>query len=910
MSLVPGVRLGAYEILGLIGTGGMGEVYKARDTRLDRTVALKVLSAHGATDPDRRARFDREARAVAALNHPHICQLHDVCEAANSEALAPPIGFLVMEYLEGQTLEERLLRGPLPPADVLRYAVELADALDHAHRRGLVHRDVKPANVMLTKAGAKLLDFGISRLQAPADLPALSTVTTGSAPLTAAGTVLGTYPYMAPEQLTGHEADARSDIFAFGAVLYEMATGTRAFNGASAATLIGAILHTDPPPPSEVHSLVPSALDRGVARCLAKDPDDRWQSARDLMLELKWIADHAAPLAVAAVKQPRRARLLVVVSATLAVLAIAAAAFTVASARRASQQAAPAMRLTFTPPEGIALPDVRIGGPVTISPDGHYFAFAGNGSDGRQLLWIRALESPDAQPLAGTDGAANPFWSPDSRSIGFFAQEKLKKVQLSGTPPQTLCGAPQSRGGTWSRDDVIVFAAGGGHELSHISARGGMATAIPADGKNVERYFPSFLPDGRHFVYSGRPQKEGIYLAALDSSETTLVLGNYVSVTYVPGYLLGLVRLSRGGPYTLMAHPFDSTNYQLTGAAFPVADQVAYYSGPSLGVYSASETGALVYGRNQTSATQLIWFDRKGRALGNIGGAVAYRQPSLSPDEKNVAVVRGGLETEGEDLWLVDTTRQVPSRFTFYGNLNFMPVWSPDGTQIVFASPRESAANLFLKSATTTESEERLFNSAFNSQPTDWSPDGRFIVYASQHPRNGWDLMVLPMATDTDRRPEPLVVTPYDEHLGRVSPDGRWLAYVSDESGTFEVYVRRFREPGIGRRISTSGGTAPRWRADGRELFYIDSNRTLMSVPLTSGASLEASAPAMLFRTQIADRGFSEPLKAPLRANYAVTRDGRNFLIDTIIDESDPVPATIVLNWTARSADAVGRGRQ
>ena len=501
MALTVGARLGPYEIISAIGAGGMGQVYKARDTRLDRVVAIKILGEQFAGDADRRARFEREAHAVAALNHPHICHLHDVGEAPGGEASggkAESIRFLVMEYLEGQTLEDRLVRGRLPAADVLRYAVELADALDHAHRRGLVHRDLKPGNVMLTKSGAKLLDFGISRLQARPDLTALATVTAGAGPLTAEGTVLGTYPYMAPEQLSGRDTDARSDIFAFGAMLYEMATGRRAFEGTTAATLVGAILHTDPPPVSAMQPLAPYGLDRVVSRCLAKDPDDRWQTARDLMLELKWIAEHAVPPPFDR-KRDKKLALLASTAAAVAVVAVAALAFTIANGRLSPAEE-PIVRLPFSPPDGLTTADVSTGGAVTISPDGQRLVFVATGDDGRQLLWVRPLDSLDARPLPETDGGNFPFWSADNRTVGFFAQGKLKKIQIAGGPPQTVCDALQPRGGTWSRDDAIVFSAGAGYELYRVPAGGGVATAIPADGFNQERLRPSFLPDGRHFV--------------------------------------------------------------------------------------------------------------------------------------------------------------------------------------------------------------------------------------------------------------------------------------------------------------------------------------------------------------------------------------------------------------------------
>jgi serine/threonine protein kinase/Tol biopolymer transport system component len=896
MSLTPGVRLGAYEVLGLIGAGGMGEVYKARDTRLDRTVAIKVLPEELAANPDRRMRFEREARAVAALNHSHICALHDVGESPSPGATASSpesIRFLVMEYLEGQTLAERLVRGPLPASEVLRCAIELADALDHAHRRGLVHRDLKPGNVMMTKGGAKLLDFGLSRLQSSQDLLALSTIAPGGVPLTAEGTVLGTFPYMAPEQLAGREADARSDIFAFGAMVYEMATGRRAFEGTTAATLIGAILHTDPPPASSLQPLTPAALDRIVARCLAKDPDDRWQSARDLMLELKWIAEHATPPEASSGRQ-RKFGLIASAASTVAVLAIAALAFmTVAYIRRAPSEE-PVVRLPFSPPDGLALDDETLGDAVTISPDGQRLVFVATGADGKQLLWVRPLDSLAAQPLVGTDGGAYPFWSPDSRFIGFFAQGKLRKIQVAEGPPQTLCDALQPRGGSWSRDDVVVFAAGAGYEFYRVSAGGGMATAIPADGINQERLQPSFLPDGRHFLYYGRPQQFGIYVGLLDSSKVTLLSKDYVAVASAsPGYLLFLRGTSQASiAMTLLAQPFDPASLQLTGDPEAVADRIRYDSLLAHGAFSVSKNGTLVYGTVESRTTQLKWFDRSGKPLGNVGSSGAFSQPALSPDEKTIAVRRTDPESQDSDLWLIETTRGIELRFTTYGTINFNPVWSPDGTQIVFASSRLAPPHLYLK-ASSGGDEQLLFQSNFVSHTTDWSREGRFIIYAAQNPRTGWDLMRLPMSVaDAERKPETLLQTAFNEHLGRVSPDGRWLAYMSDESGRNDVYVRTFPDSGAKWLISTNGGVDPRWRADGTELFYLAADGSLMAVSIKPGPVFEPGAAVALFKTRMSPPHFWEQ-------NYAVTRDGGRFLINTITEESASVPTKIIFNWTA-----------
>src|SRR5262245_2222066 len=707
MSLAPGVRLGPYEVVRLIGAGGMGQVYKARDVRLDRTVAIKVLSEQFALDGDRRARFEREARAVAALNHPHICAVHDVGETVEiASAGRETIRFLVMEHLEGHTLADRLVRGPLPIEDVIRYAIELADALDHAHRQGLVHRDLKPGNVMVTKTGVKLLDFGLSKLHPSPDLITLATVSAGGAPLTSEGTVLGTFPYMAPEQLAGHEADARSDIFAFGAIVHEMATGRRAFEGTTAATVIGAILHKDPPPLSSLQPLTPPGLDRIVSRCLTKDPDDRWQSARDLTFELQWIAEHTERSASRATVGTRHRIRGLMASAVFAVLTIAAAAFTVGYVRREPIDGA-TVRLTFLPPKELQQAQVRFGGPVTISPDGKHLAYVAAGADGKQLLWLQAMDSSSPRALVATEGAAYPFWSPDSRSLGFFAQGRLKRINIDAGPPQILSDALLPRGGAWSRAGVIVYSVGAGRELYQI-VPGGIASPVPADGINEERHWPSFLPDGRHVLYFGRRQKPGIYVASLERGETKLLAsGPYMGVAYAsPGYLLILNGGAMAG--TLMAQPFDPRRLQFTGEAVPLAQQVPFFPLYARGDFSVSENGTLVYGTLRTQTTQLRWFDRQGKELGQVPEATGYERPTLSPDEKTIAADRLDPETQSQDVWFIETAGGATSRLTTNPGLDQVGMWSPNGKRIVIASTREGKAYRYLKTIDGTGEEQSL----------------------------------------------------------------------------------------------------------------------------------------------------------------------------------------------------------
>jgi serine/threonine protein kinase len=899
MSLAPGARLGAYEVLRLIGAGGMGEVYRARDTRLDRTVAIKVLPEQFAADPERRERFERECRAVAALNHPNICDLHDVGEASISGSRGKAIRFLVMEYLEGETLAERLLRGPLATSEVLRFAIELADALDHAHRRGLVHRDLKPGNVMITKAGAKLLDFGLSKLQPGANLLALSTLSPGDAPLTAVGEVLGTYPYIAPEQLMGRETDARSDIFALGAMVYEMVTGRRAFEGTTAATVMGAVLHIDPPPVSSLQPMTPPALDRIVTRCLAKDPDDRWQTARDLVLELKWIAEHPS---VRVEERTRRAKRKFGLMASAGLLI----SFLVVATAIIYVQPTPAgnfsVRLTFSPPGGVTLADLADAGPVTLSPDGRRVAFVASGSDGKRLLWVRELESADAKALPGTDGASYPFWSPDSRLIGFFANGNLKKINAGGGPPQTISPATQARGGTWNQNGVIVFSGDVGQQLYRTSADGGSAVPLLGSQANRENYWPSFLADGRHFLYFGRPERPGIYLASLDSNDVTLLAAAYVGAAQVPGYLLLLQSGSASGASqtaTLIARPFDEDRLQLTGEGFSIADRVAYRTLWARGGFSVSNNGTLIVERD-TESSEVVWFDRRGQRLQTVaGGATTYLQrPALAPDDTIVAMDEVDSVVQTPDIHLYDLVRGVESRLTSDPAMDAGARWSPDGTQVVFASSRDDLPpNLFRAAVNGRGREERLLTSRLVQHPTDWSRDGRSIVFAMLDPRTQWDLWLLPMNRDVatgERTPAPLLRTPFNEYNGQLSRDGTWMAYESDESGEWEIYLRKVAAPadGVRRQISTDGGVWPVWRGDGQELFYIKADGTLMTVAVKRGRELEAGAPRALFNTHVAD------LWQRLR-NYDVARDGQRFLINTRVEEGTSSPITVVVNWPA-----------
>jgi eukaryotic-like serine/threonine-protein kinase len=899
--LTAGVHLGPYRVDALLGAGGMGEVYKAQDTRLDRPVAIKVLSQALAADPHRRERFDREARAVAALNHPHICGLHDVGESPDPAADgtdAEPIRFLVMECLDGQTLADRLLRGPLTLPEVLRHAIELADALDHAHRRGLVHRDLKPGNVMMTAGGAMLLDFGLSRLQAAPDVVTLSTVSPGGTPITVEGTVLGTYPYMAPEQLLGREADARSDIFALGALLYEMTTGRRAFEGATAAALISAILHTDPPLISSLQRLAPPGLDRLVSRCLAKDPDDRWQTARDLALELKWIAESTPQASRFRLGRPKKPRAFGV--AALGAGAVVAAIFAGVYVRR-TQGESLSVQLTFTPPEGIRLVETRTAGPVTISPDGRRLVYVAAGDDGRQQLWVHALSSQTGQPLSGTDGAAYPFWAPDGRTVGFFAQGKLKRIDVDAGPAQVLCDAVLPRGGTWNRSAVIVFAANGGALLYRVAATGGPTRVLDFARPNRESHWPVFLPDGDHFLYFGRREKPGIYLASMISGDKgPVVEGQYVAADYMsPGHLL----FQRGGAMvgTLHAQRFDLSRLRLTGEPTALVEHVAFYPFFARADFSVSQNGTLVYGSPIPQTTQLAWFDRAGNQLEQVAEGGGWEWPALAPDEKSIAAGRLDTETQSQDIWIIDASRGVTTRLTSDPALDGYPIWSPDGQTIVFGrTGREDDRTLYRIASGGGGHEEALYR--FDSsaplirQFTHWSRDGRFMVYGGLDPQSKWDLWILPAGGEPvreDRKPTPYLRTAFNEHHGQLSWDGKWMAYASDESGRWEVYIGAFPASDIRAKVSIDGGIEPRWRSDGKELFYLSPDGTIMAVPISASTVISTGAPHALFKPRLnlnLDRGWNP--------HYVPARDGQRFLIN-VVEKAAQSRVTVVLNATA-----------
>jgi Tol biopolymer transport system component len=892
MALSAGTRLGPYEVVAALESGGMGEVYRARDTRLDRAVAIKVVATELAADPQLRERFEREARAIAALNHPNICTLHDVGHEGD-------VAFLVMELLEGETLASRLERGPIPLDRAVEYAIQIASALDRAHRAGIVHRDLKPGNIMLTKSGAKLLDFGLAKRAEPVvSTGALSLLPTTPPNLTAQGAILGTFQYMAPEQLEGAEADARTDIFAFGTVAYEMVTGRKAFEGKSQVGLIGAILEREPTPASTLQPSCPAALDRVLQRCLAKDPDERWQSAGDLSAQLKWIADKetstaSGTSAVAGTSAQKSNRLWMAAAALLSLVAAGGSVAAFYFYRTGGTQ--PVLRFTVPAPDNGLFDASQIGFIPAVSPDGTRLAFTARDAVGVIQVWIRQLDTLSARPLQGTEGAAFPFWSPDGRSIGFFSQNKLKRIDIAGGPPLTLCDAVAGRGGAWSPDGVILFAPSGTGSLFRVAAGGGDPVAVtkPADGQSGHR-FPSFLPDGRHFLYVGSRStggSDGIFSGSLETAESTRVVAADSHAVYSPS---GELLFIRDG--TLLRQPFDATTRTVSGDPTPVAEQVAV--GNSLGAFSISQNGVLAYraGSGTSGNVQLSWFDRTGKLIQNVGGPGPFRGVDLSPDGRRIALHRH--EGNGGDLWLFDLARRgTLSRFTFEATQdNAAPIWSPDGSRIAYGSLRDGKWGVYAKAADGTGREELFVESELPKMPMSWSPDGRFLIYWLIDPKTGADQWVLP--TSGDKKPSPLLQTSFGESHPQVSPNGRWMSYHSNETGRPEIYVRSFPSGDGKFQISSGGGSFARWRADGKELFYLSSASfgKLLSVTVNAtDTGFQYGDPAELFES-----GYINFTHGLNYHTFAVSPDGQRFLIprpEGMADGSQPAPITVVINW-------------
>jgi Tol biopolymer transport system component len=884
MSLMAGARLGPYEIVAPLGAGGMGDVYRARDTRLDRVVAIKVLPSDLSADPQLRQRFEREARAISSLNHPNICALFDVGEAAIPE----PTPFLVMELVEGESLANRLTTGPLPLDEALQLGIEIADALSSAHRRGIIHRDVKPGNVMLTKSGAKLLDFGLAKSGPAASILWGGTAVTTTTPpdLTANGTILGTFQYMAPEQLEGLDVDVRTDIFAFGALLFEAVSGRKAFAARTQASLIGAILRDQPPALSTVIAVAPTALDRVITKCLAKDPDHRWQDASDLRDELKWIAEgsHVGAPASAAVSRRRE-------WVAWALFASALAGVVALSIPYLRPTPPPAViRFTLSPPAGVAF--APRGAPVApfpaVSPDGTRLVFvAQRDGEAAPSLWVQTFDSLNARPLPGTTvrtdtlSPALPFWSPDSSSIAFFADGKLKRVDAGGGSPQTICDAPQSGGGSWGANGTIVFASTIDAGLRTVPATGGVPAPITtpdAARGEISHSNPAFLPDGRHFLFWVQAPKSSIRVGTIDSAETSHLFESDSRALYASGHVF-FVRQN-----TLFAQPFDAARLETSGEPMPISEDVRTFPLNGRSAFSASANGVLVYRSSTVTAGRtLTWYDRNGKQIAIVPDSTAlYSGMSLAPDNRHLlAQIDEGSES---DLWMIDLQQGTRSRITSEAKSEGSPVLSPDGRLVAFASDRNGVDDLFRTRADGSGDEQVLLKSTMRKYPTHWSHG--WISFTAFDAKGNLDLWTL----EPNGTPRPYLQTEFSEQGGQLSPDERWMLYTSDEAGSNAIYLRPFPNANGGKwRVSgASVGFAPRWRADGKEIFYADQNGHIIAVPVKlADQSAELGLPQMLFRTAGLGRG-----------QYEVSRDGARFLVPVRSEGTQAdAPLSVLLNW-------------
>jgi serine/threonine-protein kinase len=895
MTLSPGAKLGPYEIDALLGSGGMGEVYRAHDGRLNRTVAIKVLREHVASDPAFRGRFDREARAVAGLNHPFICTLHDIGEATSPSLTGghedgAALRYLVMEYLDGETLHQRLARGPLTLEQALQVTRQIADALDKAHRAGIVHRDLKPGNIFVTKpegpsgtSVAKLLDFGLAKVTATTVATRGSSALTMEEPVTGEGTILGTLQYMAPEQLHGADADARTDVFALGAVLYEMVTGKPAFAGDTQAGLIGAILKDDPIPAAAIQPAIPAVLDRILAKCLAKDPERRWQRIRDVIDALEWVDEKGLPTPERPlVTEARRARWnrASARAGGFALLAAVAGSALWTLQSRAVPQAPPVSRWTITLPAAQQLSNLDRPA-VAISPDGTRVVYAAS-EVGPSQLYLRDLDRLDARPLSGTEGATTPFFSPDARWLGFHANGSLKKISLTGGTASTIAQVPVLFGAVWSRQGTVVHSG-----VAQVPEAGGSPQAMTHWEKGeVNHRWPDVLPDGKGLLFSAGTSAADwataqVVVQALATGERRTLATAGTAPRYLPS---GHVLFAQGG--TLMAVPFDANRLTMLGPAVPVLEGV-HQSTTGAAQYAVSDSGSLVYvsGGMESTKRRLVWVDRRGAGQVVPAPTRSYRYPRLSPDGQQVAVT---IEEEDSHIWIYNIRRDALTRFTSQGRANLLGAWSPDGTRVAYRSDVDgSPGNLVWQPADGSGPLTRLSTSDHAQTPNSWSPDGQALAFADTRPGLR-DISVLRLSDGTV---QPFLRSPAVEGAPSFSPDGRWLAYVSDESGRNEVYVQPYPGPGAKWQLSTNGGTEPVWNPSGREAFYREGD-TLMAVDVVLQPAFSAGKPRALFT------GRYEPTPSTF-PNYDVSRDGQRFLMLEPPAETDGPPReiTVVVNW-------------
>jgi serine/threonine protein kinase len=898
VGLASGTKFGPYEIESPLGAGGMGEVYRARDARLDRSVAIKVLASHLVSSPELKQRFDREARALSALNHPNICQIFDVGSQNGTD-------YLVMEFLEGETLADRIRKGPLPLADALRIGAEIADALQRAHRAGIVHRDLKPGNVMLTKSGAKLMDFGLAK---PSSLgktaesgsaPLLSAAMTVSAaspitPLTSAGTIIGTIQYMSPEQIAGQEADARSDIFCFGCILYEILTGKRAFQGKSQISVASAILEKEPEPIAKFQPLTPPSLEHVVQTCLAKTPDCRWQSASDIANELRWIAATGlAPEKSEAAPSTRTWRQNLLWGAAVAALL---GLFLWSNLRENNAASAQIIR-SFLPPPADTVFDFTgdFSGPPAIRRDGTAMTFCARSEKERNSLWVQSLNNATPRKLEGTEGASFPFWSYDGKFIGFFADGRLKKVAAAGGPVTVLTESPNARGGSWNQDNIIIYEPDYRDTLWQISASGGTPTRLTKfeTGKHTTHRWPFFLPDGKHFLFfatnhSGNSE-QGVYFGNLADGSFKHVLDTDSDALYASGYLLYHVQSQ------LLGVKFDVDSGTASGEPSTLASFVEYDAGTWHTTFTVSENGLLLYEHGSKAlGTELYWKDRTGKSINPVGERTFFKGSGrFSPDGKRLAVSMGDPEA---DIWVFDLARGTRTRLTFGGGTHLMPSWSVEGQHIVYVKQNGntvfSGTSLRSRLANGGGQEEILMESAPDQETLlmpQWSSDTRFLLHMEQHGPTGAAIWALPLTGEKKR----FVVVKAQSPQGRIiqyrlSPNDRWLAYTSTDSGREEVYVTHFPS-GEGRwQISQTGGTFPAWRGDSKEIYFVGLDGAVHAAsvnPQKDEFELEQVRP--LFRVNYT---------APIGNAFDNAPDGQHFVV-TELPQGIPTPLVLVTNW-------------
>jgi eukaryotic-like serine/threonine-protein kinase len=882
MSLRIGTQLGLLEITGLLGRGGMGEVYRARDLKLKREVAIKILPEEFSRDPDCVSRLQREAEVLASLNHTNIAAIYDLEEAEGSR-------FLVLELVEGETLAERIGRGPIPVEEALDIARCICEALEVAHEKGITHRDLKPANIKITPDGkVKVLDFGLAKAieNAPTSMTLSNSPTLVSIAVTNTGVILGTPAYMAPEQAKGKTVDRRADIWAFGVVLYEMLTGRMLFSDETASETIAAVMMKEPDW-NALPANIPARVRDLLRRCLVKEPRNRVCDIGDVRITIEEVQSGTeVDGTLAQVSATRRSKVLVGIATVLFLTTIFFAALSVVYFNRAAPSEIRVEVNTASTADSTSF---------AISPDGRRLVFSAS-NEGKSQLWVRPLDLLAAQPLAGTDGATYPFWSPDSASVGFFADSQLKRIDIVGGTPQVLANAGAGRGGAWNRDGTILFAPLGTGPLLKAPATVGEAVAgTRLESGQTSHRFPQFLPDGRHFVYfvQGGPAP-GVYSGSLDGgSSKWLANADAAAVVSPSGFLLFLRRT------TLFAQAFDFKRQELSGSPFPVAEQAAFDPATFAAGFSAT-AGIVAYRSGSTGVVrQLTWLDRSGKSVGAIGApdSAGLTNVELSPDGKRVAVDR--TVNGNQDVWVIDVARGVPTRFTFDTAFDVFPLWSPDGSRVVFTSNRKGVFDLYWRLSSSAGADDLLLESDQTKAPTDWSSNGRFLLFFSIDPQTGYDLWILPVFGD--KKPFPFLKTPFDERDGQFSPDGKWIAYQSNESGRFEVYVQPF--PGLRGKfqISSNGGAQPRWNKNSKEIFYVSLDSKMMAAPVKlspDGQSLETGTPAALFPVLIA----GGPVPGVNKQQYAVSSESQRFLVNLAADEGAASPITLIYHWKPQAA--------